>query len=358
LIALRDYHAHMLRTPMILFVTLINQLALAQETYVLDEKTDEWVLKDAPEPGSPEAQLAVAAKNLAMGQHQEAIRLTNIWIERHKRHPLIGEAHIIHGDALFAQKYFYESLFDYEIVARDYYGTQAAVIANERELEIATLFSHGTKKLLWGMRIADATDEAEELFIRIQERLPRSLLAETAALELADFYYRAKKMKLANDMYLIFVENYPSSEYIEKAKARLIYTRLATYRGPAFESAGLIDAKKELNRLEMTDQRLAKIVDSTALTTRIDESLGQKMLRTAQWYLKVNNPIAAEYTVRRLVKKYPQTAATIEALEHLVPEFMPKLPPIIKNNIGELYEIYQEMLLGRIITMVKIGEEK
>ena len=82
------------------------------------------------------------------------------------------------------------------------------------------------------------------------------------------------------------------------------------------------------------------------------------MLRTAQWYLKVNNPIAAEYTVRRLVKKYPQTAATIEALEHLVPDFMPKLPPIIRSNIGELYEIYQELLLGRIITAADLEEKK
>ena len=97
---------------MILFVLVLGQLAHAQETYVLDELTDKWVLTNAPEPGSPEEQLTVAAKNLAMGKYQEAIRLTNIWIERHKRHPLIGEAHIIHGDALFAQKYFYESLFD------------------------------------------------------------------------------------------------------------------------------------------------------------------------------------------------------------------------------------------------------
>jgi outer membrane protein assembly factor BamD (BamD/ComL family) len=343
----------MFRTTTILFIAMFTQNTLAQESYVLDEKTDKWVLTDTPEPGSPEAQLAAASKELAKGHYQEAIRLSSIWMTRHKRHPLIAEAHLIHGDALFGQKYYYESLFDYEIVARDHYGTQAAISANERELEIATLFAHGTRKITWGMRISDATDEAEELLIRIQERLPRSLLAETAALELADLYYRTKKMKLANDMYLIFVENYPRSEFIERAKARLIYTRLATYRGPAFDSAGLIDAKEELNRLQLYDPRLAAIIESNALVTRIDESLGQKMLRTAQWYMKVNNPVAAEYTVRRLVKKYTQTAASIEALEHLVPKIMPKLPPVIKHKIGDLYTIYQELLLGRVITLVE-----
>ena len=359
--ALRDYDVHMLKTfslaIMVCVVVSVSPLALAQESYTLDEKTDTWILTDAPKPGSPEAQLAAAAKQLALGDYQEAMRLASIWITRNKHNPLLAEAHIIHGDALFAQKYFYESLFDYEIVARDYYGTQAAITANERELEIATMFAHGMRKLLWGMRFSDATDEAEELLIRIQERLPRSPLAETAAMELADLYYRRKQMKLANDMYLIFVENYPQSPEINKAQARLIYTRLATYRGPAFDDAGLFDARKELRQLQLTNPRLAKIIDSTAIITRIDESLGQKMLRTAQWYLKVNNPIAAEVTIRRLIEQHEQTAASIEALEHLIPQILPQLPPIVLRELGDFYEIYQEALLGRILTTVGPTED-
>lgn len=358
MIALRDYDALMLRTFIPICIVLLASFSYAQEVYTLDEKTDTWVLTYAPEPGTPEAQLAHASKQLAEGKTQEALRLTAIWMERNKRHPLMGDAHIIHGDALFAQRYFYESLFDYEIVARDYYGTQAAIIANERELEIATLFAHGLKKLQWGMRISDATDEAEELLIRIQERLPRSPLAETAAMELADLYYRNKQMKLANDMYLIFVENYPQSIEIDKARARLIYSRLATYRGPAFNDAGLYDARKELIRLQIVSPRLSKTVNSSALITRIDESLGQKMLLTAQWYLNVNNPIAAEYTVRRLIQLHEHTAASIEALEHLIPKILPKLPPIVLLEVGDFYNIYQEALLGRIITSVGIPEEQ
>ena len=346
----------MIRFSLILILAFTGQLTFAQETYLLDEKTDTWILEKTPEPGSPEAQLAGAAKKLALGEYQDAMRLVTIWMERFKYHPLMGEAHLIHGDALFEQHYYYESLFDYEIVARDYYGTQAAIAANEKELEIATMFANGTRKLLWGMRIADASDEAEELLIRVQERLPRSILAETAAMELANLYYRRKQMELANEMYLIFVENYPSSDFIEKAKARLIYTRLATYRGPSFDDAGLMDARKELVRLNYSNERLANIIGTDALITRIDESLGQKMLRTAQWYLKVNNPIAAEYTVRRLLKKYPQTAAAIEALEHLKPIFMPQLPPVIKNKVDNYYSSLEEVLLSRATSITTVTE--
>lgn len=356
--ALRDYDVYMLRFVLPFVAILFASFAHGQETYTLDEKTDTWILTDVPVPGSPEAQLAAAAKQLASGDYQEAMRLSSIWMTRNKRHPSMAEAHIIHGDALFAQRYFYESLFDYEIVARDYYGTKSAIIANERELEVATMFANGLRKRLWGMRISDATDEAEELLIRIQERLPRSPLAETAAMELADLYYRRKQMKLANDMYLIFVENYPRSPEIDKARARLIYTRLATYRGPEFNDAGLFDARNELLKLQFMSPRLANTVESTALITRIDESLGQKMLRTAQWYLKVNNPIAAEYTVRRLINQHEHTAASIEALEHLVPKILPQLPPIVLLEVGDFYELYQEALLGRIITPVEIPENQ
>ncbi|MBT7657488.1 MAG: outer membrane protein assembly factor BamD [Phycisphaerae bacterium] len=342
----------MLRFIVCCIPLLVAQFAAAQESYTLDEKTDTWVLTNAPEPGSPEAQLAVAAKELAEGDYHEAIKLSSIWMVRHKRHPLLGEAHIIHGDALFEQRYFYESLFDYEIVARDFYGTQAEIIANERELQIATMFAHGLKRLNFGFRMSDATDEAEELFIRIQERLPDSPLAETAALELADLYYRKQKMKLANDMYQIFIENFPTSPFIERARARLIYTRLATYRGPAFNSVGLDDARKELVQLQYISPRLATAVNSDGLITRIDESLSQKMLHTAKWYLRVNNPIAAEYTVRRLLETHENTTAAIEAMEDLVPNIMPQLPPVILSEIGDFYDIYREHILGSTQTFI------
>jgi outer membrane protein assembly factor BamD (BamD/ComL family) len=361
LIALHDYHVRMMKLRMLILAMAASSVALAQESYVLDDKTDKWVLTDSPTAGTPEAQLATAAKQLADGKDEEAMQLAAAWISGNERHPLIAEAHLIHGDALFAQKEYYQSLFDYELVARDHYGTKAAIAANEKELEIATMFSRGMKRKLWGMRISDATEEAEELFIRIQERLPRSPLAESAAIELADMYYRTKDMRLANEAYLIFVDpviGFPNSEHIEKARTRLIYTRLAAFRGPAYDDSGLIDARKELVQLTYANKDLADTINSSALITRIDESLGQKLLSTAKWYLKVNKPIAAEYTVRRLVMEYKDTGATVEALEYLVPKLLPLLPPVVLSEVEEFYAAHQEALLGKTFTTIDIEKNQ
>ncbi|MBC8201170.1 MAG: hypothetical protein H8E86_03910, partial [Planctomycetes bacterium] len=54
----------------------MSQIALAQNSFDLDIQTDDWVLKNVPEPGSKEAQLAAASKALAMGHYQEAMRLS------------------------------------------------------------------------------------------------------------------------------------------------------------------------------------------------------------------------------------------------------------------------------------------
>jgi hypothetical protein len=120
----------------------------------------------------------------------------------------------------------------------------------------------------------------------------------------------------------------------------------------------LIDARKELVQLEYANKSLSNTINSSSLITRIDESLGQKMLSTAKWYMKVNKPIAAEYTVRRLVMQYKDTVAAVEALEYLIPELLPKLPPVVLAEIEDFYAAHQEALLGKTITTIATEENQ
>ena len=343
--SLRQYHAPV-RLPLVLAVTLLAAPAApAQETYTLNDG-EQWELTGTPEPGSPEAQLANARRALADGQHARAVDLASAWLEHNKRHALVAEAHMVRGDALLAQREYYESLFDYEMVCRMYHGGTAFHDALARELEVATLFANGTRRKLWGMRIANAEGEAEELLIRVQERLPGSALAETAGMELADFFFRQRRMELATDAYMLFLENYPRSVQTPKAQRKLIYARLATFRGPPFDATGLDDARAELSQLKRADPAAAQRIGAEALVTRIDESEAQKLLGIAQWYITVDDPIAAEYTARSLITRYPRTAACIAALEHVIPSVLDLLPPSVRSEAPD-YALLQRTILGR-----------
>ncbi|HRQ76000.1 MAG TPA: outer membrane protein assembly factor BamD [Phycisphaerales bacterium] len=317
--------------------------ATAQQTYTLTPD-DAWTSDESLEPGTPEAMLADARRALAEGDARRAENLATRWIERHDRHPLMPDAYLLRGDAKLAQQEHYKALYDYEYVARVYPGSEAFVTALERELQIAKLFVRGTKRKFLGFRILSATEEAQELLIRIQERMPGSRLGEDAGMELADFYFRGRDMSLAAEAYELFIENYPNSEQISKARRRLIYSHLASFKGPRYSAAGLNEAKMRLEDLKAVEPVTAQQIGADALIVRIDESNAAKLLENARWYLKRNDPIAAELTIRRLVNRHLGTVAAAEALQ-LVPSILPQLPERVRQAAPD-YDALRAGVLG------------
>lgn len=320
-------------------------VALGQEQYILSEQ-DTWQAGAPVDPASPEGRLAVARRSLAEEDYERAEHLASAWIERNEHHPLLPEAYLIRADALVAQDSFYQALFDYEFIVRAFPGSEVFVTALQREFQIAQRFAAGQKRKLWGMRIIDTSDEAEELLIRIQERLPGSRLAEQAAIELADFYFRRRQMDLAVEMYSIFIENYSDSRWISKARRRLIYAHLATFKGPEFDIAGLREARARLNELKAMEPATAQRVGADGLLSRIDESDARKLLGIARWYKQTGDPIAAEMTVRRLLKQYPRSLAVTEALR-MMGDIIGRLPPSVLAEAPD-YEALRAAMLGQV----------
>jgi outer membrane protein assembly factor BamD len=326
-----------------LVATLAAALAAApvsaQSDFVLNED-DEWIEVEVEEPTGPELELNRVREAIARRRYARAEQLASRWIDRHGRHRLAPEAYLLRGDALMGQGQYYNALFDFEYVARVYPASDAFVTALQRELVIARLFANGTRRKLWGMRIFSATEEAEELFIRIQERLPGSRLAEEAGIELANFYFRRRQMDLAVEAYELFIENYPRSEYVDGARRRLIYAHLASFKGPRFDAAGLYEARALLLRLKRQDPVSAEQLGADALLVRIDESDAEKLLVTARWYLRTRDFIAAELTIRRLVNKYPRSVATTRALR-MMPRILKNLPASVLAETPDYEAIRQ-----------------
>ena len=314
-----------------------------QELYELSGDVS-WEIVESIDPETPKGQLALARRALAEGDAKNAKRQADAWIKTHKRDPLMPEAYLVRADSLKALGSYYKALFDYEFLARGYPASEVFVIVLQRELEIARIYANGTKRKWFGLRIIDASDEAEELFILIQERLPGSRLAEEAGIELADFYFRRRKMDLAVEMYSIFLENNRNSVYVSKARRRLIYAHLATFKGPQFDASGLHEARARLVELMALEPATAERVGAEALLSRIDESDGRKMLLTADWYRRTKDPVAAELAIRRLVERYPRTVAAADALR-LVEVILPALPPIALADAPD-YEVLKQAILG------------
>jgi hypothetical protein len=192
------------------------------------------------------------------------------------------------------------------------------------------------KRKWLGMRIMSAEDIGEELMVRIQERLPGSRLAETSALELADYYYQDRDLKMAADAYEVFVKTFPNSEQVSFAKERRIYANIARFQGPDYDASSLTDARVLIEDFEKDDPAAARRAGlSDALIARLDESTAAHLLQKAKWYLKRGDLVSTRYVLWRLVAKQPQTVAARQALKMLEEHHWPAADPNAKPAEAE-----------------------
>ncbi len=313
-----------LRAPLgaaALLAALAAAPAAAQSNEFRLDGSGSWQQTDAPEPGTDEAVMAEARRLLAEENPAAAQKLLDAWIDEHERtdNPYLPEAYLLRGDALTARGEEFKALYDYEAIAKGFVSSSSYVKAIERELDIAVRYVNGLRRKFLGVRLLDAEDIGEELLIRVQERLPGSRLAERAGIELADYYFRERDMKLAVEAYGLFLENYPRSPYAPKAMQRRIYATIARFKGPSYNGAPLLDATVLVRRFASLypAQAAASGLDE-ALLARLDESAGAEMLQTARWYLGQGDPVSARYILGRLLAQHPKTSAASAALQIMV----------------------------------------
>ncbi len=302
---------------------LLGAGASAQtKEFVLDPK-GEWVQTRAPEEGSDEAMIARAREFLAQGEPGRAQGILTAWIESEgsQKSPYYAEAHLLRGDARLTRGREEDALRDYEVIALEYPGSEVFTKALERELEVAIQYLQGMGRripLLLGLRLDSGASLAEEIIIRANERLPGSRLAEIGLLELADYYYAQRDLKMAVAAYDMFLLNFRRSEFRAKAMQRRVYANIARFKGPAYDATGLVDAKVQIDEFAREFPRDAERAGLTdAMSARLDESMAAQMLETAAFYLKRDDWVGARFTLRRLIRRHPQTAAASRAIETL-----------------------------------------
>ncbi|MCC6581759.1 MAG: outer membrane protein assembly factor BamD [Phycisphaeraceae bacterium] len=298
------------------FLAAAPSSLLAQQHYRLEG--EQWKKLEAAAPGSPEGQLQSIRQLLAEDQPKKAIKLADKWIEDHPEHPMMAEAYLLRADAKVARKDYYKSLFDYEYLIRVYPASEQFHLALEREYEIARLFASGMKRKWLGIRWISATGEAEEIFIRTQERAPGSELGEKASLALGDFYFDRGEMTSAAQAYDMFRINYPRSRHRERVMERLIDASLARFKGPLFDPTGLIDATQHIKQFQKEFPAAAEKTDAEGRLVRINDSLALKDYYTAKWYEhRFDGRISATYLYRRVIKDHPRSTAASMATQRL-----------------------------------------
>ncbi len=279
-----------------------------------------WVTTPKASDDPARVRLDEARSLIARGEPRKARSILNDWLDEDEnaQSQYRAEALRLRGDAKYALGSEYRALFDYEQVIREYPASSEFVTAIEREVEIGKKYLSGLRKKWLGMRIEAQPGTGEEILIRAQERMPGSLVAEDAAIFLADYYFDKRRLEMASDMYDIFLRNFPSSPHRMHAMQRRVYSNIAQFKGPKYDGSLLLESKLLIQRFARDYPAQAEQAGLTsALVVRLEESAAAQQLESAKWYIRVGDGPGARFVLNRLVRDHTGTVAATEGLSIL-----------------------------------------
>lgn len=307
-----------LAQSVLIFLIAAGTHAQAQRSTL--DPTQGWEAVKVESTDPARSALDEARSLIAREQPAKARELLSDWLDDDDfaESPYRAEALRLRGDAKYAMGVEFKALFDYEQVIREYPASAEFVTAIEREVEIGKKYLSGLRKKWLGMRIESKYGTGEELLIRAQERMPGSLIAEDAAIFLADYYFDKRRLEMASDMYDIFLRNFPNSPHRMHAMQRRVYSNIARFKGPRYDGSLLLESQLLIKRFARDYPAQAEQAGLTnALVVRLEESAAAQQLEAAEWYIRVGDGPAARYTLNRLLRDHTGTVAAAEGLSIL-----------------------------------------
>lgn len=216
------------------------------------------------------------------------------------------------GLLMLAQCYFLDgdriwSFYQCDELLDKYPDSRLFFSALELQYRVADDFLNGHKKKFLGFPIMSMEEEAIEMLFRIQERSPGSPIAEQALMRTADYYYHTSQFDLAADAYGAFARSYTRSPQVPRVLLQQAFATLAQFRGPRYDATPLIDARAMFRDIIERYPRMAQDEALPAFIDRIDNTLAAKMYIDADFYRRTNQPRAAVFMYRTLIKTYPNS---------------------------------------------------
>lgn len=246
-------------------------------------------------------------------EHNAAWDLALQWVLANETSPnrdrglyLIARSLVGYGDRIKAFYYCDELLDTYP--ESDLFQPALAM-----QYRIADAFLDGYKRRWLGMPLFYAREEGIEMLYRIRNRAPGSPLAEKALLRTADHYRFDGQFDFAADAYAFYARQYPRSPMTPRARLWGAYCSLAQFRGVTYDPTPVIDAREQLRSMAAAYPGLAKEEGIESILERIDAVFAKKLYTTATFYRRTNDPGAAAYTYRYLMKAYPAAPETERA---------------------------------------------
>lgn len=269
---------------------------------------------DVPLPVNPTAAIKESEALLAQKKPEAALVVLKHYdqeqfagAERARRTALLGRAYYMAGDSWQAYK-------EIKSFAQDYPSSPTTEVADvhlKAGLQLLKsdggfLFFYSDNKR--GRQIL----EDFLVYYHYSPRIPDVLH------ELAESAFRGEDYELAKERYTQLIQDYKSSEWITLARFRVAMCYFRRLQGPSYDLGEMTRARNELRDFLATPNENPKMNDQArAALAIVQEWLGEKHVRIADFYTTIQNRYGTVYHLRIAAKDFPDTAGGRVAAQRL-----------------------------------------
>lgn len=285
-----------------------------REREVLDPNRDAWV----PAPSEPVlTPLAAARQMITDGDEDDARDLLEDWLDDNPDDQNYYDAVYLMGEAYFADKKFWQAMEQFELVADSTAG-ELFFAAVRRSMDVARAFLAGEPRIIWKILRLPAQPDGVEILDRVEQRVPGTRIAQEAVKIKADYFFEDGQMRLAQDEYQRLYRDYPDGRYARAALLRSAVAAEASFAGIRFDDQPLIEADERYRTVQDVYPAYAEREAVAERRRGIRRQRAEKDLEVGRWYERSNNPEAAAFYYRLVIRDYSDTQAADEARDRLL----------------------------------------
>ena len=147
---------------------------------------------------------------------------------------------------------------------------------------------------------------------------PLGPLADDAALRTADHFHTIGNYEVAAEYYDQLLNEYPKSEYRERAQLSSIDSKMKGYIGPEYDITGLEQARETIQKTMAEFPERQATADGLYHTLDlIRDQEAERAYTTARYYVRAGKPTSAEYYYGLIVNKWPKSKWAGEARKEM-----------------------------------------
>jgi tetratricopeptide (TPR) repeat protein len=224
----------------------------------------------------------------------------------------------IYGELRYWQNKYSQALTKFELLLKDYPGSELAAAAIQREFEMAEAYLAGRKKtVLWVFQISGSA-EGVEIMEKVSDRAgldePNGI-GLRAAIAVAE-HYEAREEYLSAYLKWSEIASYWETGPVGKqAIYRMAEDNLASYdrhrpaKRPEYDASKLATAKTYYEKFLALWPREAKENQVPQKIQHIDEQIAYKQFTIGEFYRRTGKRQAANLYFNMVVQNWPQTEA-------------------------------------------------